>query len=350
MRLVEKLAATLTIGCLPMMVSAHHSNAEWDESVKQEFEGEIVNVVWRNPHVHWSMMVRNDRGEEELWNLAGSSLNHLDRQGVPKDPFRAGDIVRVWGSASIRRPRSLNADSVLLQDGREIMVRRSEPHWPNARQVGEISGESGYSNAAVANAQPNGLFNVWRSVRGVGTTSRDRGSLSLTPEAETTLASWDALDNWVVRCEPRGMPSTMFNSYPREFSQEDDNIILRIEEHDNTRVIHMSDELDAATQPATPLGFSVGHWEDEHTLVVNTSRVSFPWFSTSGVPQTEEVAMVEKFTLSDDELRLSYEIIATDPAIFVEPHTSTGEWVAVGGIEIQPFDMNCGDNPWVTVE
>ena len=28
----------------------------------------------------------------------------------------------------------------------------------------------------------------------------------------------------------------------------------------------MSDEIDAASQPATPLGFSVGHWENEQRL------------------------------------------------------------------------------------
>ena len=349
MRFTNTLAATLAIGCLPI-ASGHHSNAEWDENAKHELEGVVVNVVWRNPHVHWSMTVRNEQGEEELWNLAGSSLNHLDRQGVPRDTFEAGDVIRVWGAPSSRRPRSLNADSVLLGDGREIMVRRSEPHWPLARQVGEPSGESGYANAAVENARPNGLFNVWRSVRGVGSTSRDRGTVVLTPEAETVLATWNDLDNWVVRCEPRGMPSTMFNSYPRQFVEEDGNIVLRIEEHDNTRIIHMSDEIDAASQPATRLGFSVGHWENERTLVVHTSRISFPWFSTSGIPQSEDVSMVERFTLSEDELQLDYEITTTDPATFVVPQTSTALWVAVDGVEIQPFDMNCDDNPWVRTE
>ena len=50
-KLANKLPLFFSVVCVPMMVSAHHSNAEWDPNLKREFEGEVANVVWRNPHV-----------------------------------------------------------------------------------------------------------------------------------------------------------------------------------------------------------------------------------------------------------------------------------------------------------
>ena len=47
------------------------------------------------------------------------------------------------------------------------------------------------------------------------------------------------------------------------------------------------------------------------------------------------------------ELRLSYEQTVTDPATFTQPATLRGEWVAIPGIEIQPFDMCCSDNAYL---
>ncbi len=87
-RSAENLALIFTVGCLPMMAAAHHSNAEWDPSVKLEFEGEVVNVVWRNPHVRFSMKVRSDTGEEAVWSLNGNSVSHLVRQGSPPASYR----------------------------------------------------------------------------------------------------------------------------------------------------------------------------------------------------------------------------------------------------------------------
>lgn len=55
----------------------------------------------------------------------------------------------------------------------------------------------------------------------------------------------------------------------------------------------------------------------------------------------------ERFTLSDDELRLYYEQVVTDPATFTAPARLTGEWMAIPGIEIQPFDMDCSDNAYL---
>ena len=57
--------------------------------------------------------------------------------------------------------------------------------------------------------------------------------------------------------------------------------------------------------------------------------------------------MHERFTLSDAELRLHYEQVVTDPATFTASARLTGEWMAIPGIEIQPFDMDCSDNAYL---
>ncbi len=344
-RLADKLALLISVVCVPMMVSAHHSNAEWDPSVKREFEGEVVDVVWRNPHVRLSVNVQTDDGGDEIWNLNGTSVSHLVRQGVDGAPVEVGDTIHVIGSPSTRRPRNMNVDSILLDGNTEVLLRSVDRHWPRAVLLGNGKGDS-WGAEEHANAEPNGLFTVWRSVRNSGRAD----PLSLTPEAEAIRAAWDEGNNWVVRCEPRGMPSTMGGPYPREFIQEDGRIIFRNEEFDAVRVFHLSTDVSPETQPATPMGFSLAHWENERSLVVETSRVSFRWYNTSGVPQSENVSMVERFTLSEDELRLTHEIIVTDPTMLATPARRTTEWVAVPGIRVRPFDMSCDNNPWVTAE
>lgn len=344
MKRIASLVLTLASVAVPLQASAHHSMAEWDTSIIDEMEGEVVNVVWRNPHIRWTMKIRNEEGEDELWTMAGTSPNHLTRRGVTADTLQVGEVIRVVGSPSTRRALNFIVNSALMPDGAEVLLRglgpAVTPHWPDARAV---IGTGEWGDAEAASAEPRGLFTVWKAVRGVG----GREPLSLTPEAESVLATWNEADNWVVRCERRGMPSTMGNPYPREFVEEGDTIVLRIEEHDNLRVIHMADDIDPATQPLSRLGFSIGRWENERTLVVETSRINFPWFNTSGVPQSDEAKVVERFTLSENELRLSYEMTATDPATLTAPARSRGEWMAVPGIEIQPFDMDCADNAYL---
>ncbi len=335
---------------LSLQASAHHSMAEWDRSTINEMEGEIVNVVWRNPHIRWTMKISNDEGEEELWTMAGTSPNHLTRRGVTAELLMVGDVIRVVGSPSTRRPLNFIVNSALMPDGAEVLFRglgpAVDPHWADARVV---IGTGEWGMAEAASAEPKGLFTVWRLAGCEGCIDRDgnREPLSLTPEADSVLATWNVTDNWVVRCERRGMPSIMVNPYPMEFVDEGDTILLRIEFEDNERVIHMADDIDPSTQPLSHMGFSVGRWENDSTLVVETSRMNSPWQNTSGAPMSEDAFAVERFTLSENELQLSFEMTVTDPATLTAPSRKLFAWMAVPGIEIKSWDMDCSDDAYL---
>ena len=60
---------------------------------------------------------------------------------------------------------------------------------------------------------------------------------------------------------PPGMPAMMNNPYPIEFVDDGDRILLRLEEWDGRRVIHLNDDVNVDSQPATPTGYSVGVWK-----------------------------------------------------------------------------------------
>ena len=349
MKVTFNLIMLVIAAALSLQASAHHSMAEWDRSTITEIEGEIVNVVFANPHIRWTMQVTNDEGEEELWTMAGTSPNHLTRRGVTADLLNVGEAISVVGHLSNRRSLNLVVNSALMADGAEVLFRglgpAVDPHWPNARVV---IGTGEWGMAEMANAEARGLFTVWRVGGFERCTNRDCDSepLSLTPEAESVLATWDIADNWVVVCERRGMPSIMVNPYPMEFVDQGDTILLRIEFEDNERVIHLADGIDPATQPTSHMGFSVGRWENDSTLVVETSRMNFPWQDSSGVPMSEDAFAVERFTLSENELRLSYEITLTDPATLTAPSIKYLTWMAVPGLEIQNIPQDCSDDPY----
>ena len=71
-------------------------------------------------------------------------------------------------------------------------------------------------------------------------------------------------------------------------------------------------------------------------MVVETTRINWPYFDNIGTRQSDAVKMVERFTLSDDQSRLNYNLTITDPTTFTEPATIMGHWLAVGEV-IAPF-------------
>ena len=70
----------------------------------------------------------------------------------------------------------------------------------------------------------------------------------------------------------------------------------------------MNDNADESKIEASPLGYSRGEW-DGNTLIVTTTRVSWPFFDLPpliGIPQSEEVKIVERFTIDEvnDKIKL----------------------------------------------
>lgn len=80
---------------------------------------------------------------------------------------------------------------------------------------------------------------------------------------------------------------------------------------------------------ASHLGYSVGRW-DGRTLIVETTRVNYPRFETSGTPQSEQVRIEETFTVSEDQSRLDYRMTITDPSTFTMPATYERYYLALG--------------------
>ena len=190
-----------------------------------------------------------------------------------------------------------------------------------------------------------GLFRVWSHTRAEARLFReatdpnfDIQSYPMTPAARAALAKFDrATDNPTANCVPKGMPTVMEAPYPIEFVRGDyGDILLRLEEYDLERRIHMGGRAIEAPPPS-PLGFSVGHWEDR-TLVVRTRRIDWPYFSQLGIPQTPAVEIVERFTPTADGSRLDYEMTVTDPATFTEPVVLEQYWLWLPDVQLLPYE------------
>ena len=83
------------------------------------------------------------------------------------------------------------------------------------------------------------------------------------------------------------------------------------------------------------LGFSRGRWEDERTLLVETTHIDYPYFDNRGTAQSEAIQMSERYTVSEDQTRLTLELRIEDPFALTEPAVAQWEFVALD----EPFSV-----------
>ncbi|MDE0003872.1 MAG: DUF6152 family protein [Rhodospirillaceae bacterium] len=350
MRIVLVLAGLVF---LPPAASAHHSRAHYTGEVR-ELRGEVVRLRWGNPHTAVMLDAVSDSGEATTWRI-----DFLGTRGLSREALEAGQRLTLAGIESSRGQGDLLATNVLLADGTELMLGAVEPFWSSDLVPAPVP--TRVDTLVDGPAEDRGLFRVWsppaedweRYIRLQHSyyfleNDEERtqvwsqailGAWRSEPYTESALAAradWDPVDNFATRCEPEGMPRLMMNPHPFEFVDEEEQIRLRSELYDIDRIIHMSPSPAPDDIPPSSLGHSTGRWEAD-TLVVETTRVNWPWLDNSGTPQSQAVEFEERFKVSADQTRLDYRLTVTDPATFTEPAVYDRYWVALVGATIQTY-------------
>ena len=145
----------------------------------------------------------------------------------------------------------------------------------------------------------------------------------VTPAARAVQAKLEA-DG---KCMTEPTPVLSILDELRTIEVGDKEVVLRF---DNTgdhvdRIVHMGAQHPANVQPSVH-GHSVGRWEGQ-TLVIDTIGFE-PNLSgvALNIPSSAGKHTVERLTLTDDKLRLRYEVTVEDPMYLSAPATLTQQW------------------------
>ncbi len=331
MRSVTVSLAFFVLSCPAL---GHHSiTAFYYPNRSMEIEGIVTEIFWKNPHTGFTLEVVNSEGVVEEWVTEGNTISELARKGFSRESIKIGDRIRMGGRASRRGERMIfgSPSHLLLPGGEEVpLLATSSSADETALERAGPRPTVLLNRGSAADAAGSGIFKVW-SYQDL---YQLRSPLVITPAAQAAVDAYDPrTDDPSLKCVPPGMPNAILNPYPIELIDEGDRIIQRIEEWGQQRVIHMSEEARNQVQAPSHLGRSVGRWEG-NTLVVDISQIAFPFLDADGIPMSENVSMVERYTLSEDETELQYEIVVTDPENLVEPAIWDHTWVYRPGDEI----------------
>ncbi|MFL2546375.1 MAG: DUF6152 family protein [Candidatus Rariloculaceae bacterium] len=289
---------------------AHQSSIGiYDEENLVEIQGIVKSVRWRNPHRSYVITVTDENGQAIDWDIETGSVSTLRLRGVDKDFIQVGDRVRLAGQSSLRGLPEMFAQNLLLDNGEEVLLRAvSKPYWPAGlngviyeRRVNEAWAEEGRRSA-------DGIFRVWRPIFDdpEAYPLYTAGISLLTETAREIKAQWDPRNSPFTMCRPKAMPYIMASAYPIEFLKQGDDLLLRVEEFDTERLIHMNAPRASIPDEYSRLGCSRGYWDGE-TLVVQTEKIEASVLYTDGTPQSSAISLVERFgrqtELSPDDFR-----------------------------------------------
>jgi len=127
-----------------------------------------------------------------------------------------------------------------------------------------------------------------------------------------------------TRCKPAGGPRSIMSPYGLEIVSVPDQqrvFIFNISNAMSYRIIHMDGRDHPENLRPTYFGHSVGHWEGD-TLVVDTIGMNEKsWMSRDGLPHTELLHLVERFSRPSYDT-VDYTVTIDDPGAYTAPWTS----------------------------
>jgi hypothetical protein len=128
-------------------------------------------------------------------------------------------------------------------------------------------------------------------------------------------------DDPVYDCFPPGAPRIYLHPLPMEIVQTPGRVLILFEYDHFFRQIFTDGRGHRTDLAPSWMGDSIGHWEGETLVIETTNFNDKTWLDRRGLPHSEELRLIERFSLVGDD-RLRIDITVEDPVAYVEPWTA----------------------------
>ena len=308
---------------LSMPAFAHHSLAMFDLSQDVLIEGTIERFDWVNPHMYMIIETIDPDGEPALVEGEGLAITQAIVDGLDRDALLPG--TRVVMRANPHRSgwgKQVRILDVMTEDG------RIHPFYEANTQ----------DRALMPSESLEGHWAPSRQALGVGFGAM--ASFPITPEGRAAQAEMVA--DGLCFVEP--VPFLAVLDEMRSIEIVEDEVVMHFDNSGDHvfRTIHMDAEHPADVQ-ASRHGHSIGRWDGD-TLVIDTVAYEPNASGLGGsVPSSPSKHTVERLTLTDERIRLSYEITVEDPMYLTESATFTQYWDHRPDLEFSPASEVCDE-------
>ena len=301
--------------CLAQPAQSHHSfAAEFIPDSVGEIEGVVTRVMFNNPHVRYRLEATADDGSTEEWELQLTSVTNLRSSEWYRDSVEVGDSIRAQGEVARDGSNKIYARRITVEGGPELggFGRRREP----AAAAETLTWED-YGYGQLNPDHPFDISGPWNNGFRFRVTADDLEPkpYPFTDEARAMYAAVQHYDDYSLRCMAPGLPRIIGAPYNMEIVDAGTHYLVVHEEHNMPRRIYMDGREAAADLQPSSLGFSVGRWESDSVLVIETTHLLPGWLDGSGLPMAGDgTRIVERWEFAED--RLTMDRIAT----FYDPY------------------------------
>ena len=318
---IHLLAAAVPF-CTPAF--AHHSQAMFDNSQEILIEGTVARFDWVNPHMYLIVETTGPDGEPALVEGEGLAITQALVDGLRREALEPGTPV----------------------------VMRANPNrggWGKQVRILDVTTEDGEIHPFYAANTRDRRLTPAESLEGKWAPSRQAlgagfGAMArwpITPEGRAAQA--ELVADGLCFVEP--VPFVAVLDEMRMIEIGEDEVLMRFDNSGDhfVRTVHIGAEHPANVQPSLH-GHSVGRWEGD-TLVIDTIAYEPNPSGVGGnVPSSAGKHTVERLTLTENRLRLRYEITVEDPMYLEGPATLTQQWDHRPDLEFSPPSEVCDDD------
>lgn len=360
-------SAAVLMLAVPALRAHHPISAKFDDKKPMTITGIVTMVDWRNPHVHIFMNVRDAKLGVQNWAVEIQSPIELHANGWNAESVTPGDRLTVTGIAARNGSRQVWGNTVTLAAGNKRvftvspmapippLAARPTPRWPDKQprlgpDAGGLQGYWGFPTATVLSENNAVAMDAYGLLRNIADAPK---VAPMQPWAQAVYIERQRRflqdDPTFLNCKPNGAVRQFQDVYGVQFVEDRDRrriFVLIGGGNNNFRLIYLDGRGHVGQvggDDDNPLyyGRSVGKWEGE-SLVVDTRGFNEDfWFTNGGIPHTEQLTLVERFTRTNFDT-LKYEVTVEDPGAFTRPWSGGWDLRWVAGQEM-PRHL-CQDN------
>jgi len=349
------------------IASAQHTlAAKFDLMKPLTLKGTVTQIDWSNPYVHVLMKVPG-APRPALWAVEFDGALMLAKNGWSQASLPLGETISVQGFAARDGSKQVSGNTVTLANGKKVfsgtngtipprkVASGPVPRWPNGKpRLGPTPGETGYWGNPSKTAMVENGVNIPMDAYGLLKNIADAPKVA--PMQKWALDLYELRqrnflkdDPMYLACKPPGGPRQYEQVYGFQFAENPDFnriLVLLGGGNRNRRVIYTDGrqqvgQINGDADNPLYYGRAVAHWEGD-TMVVDVKGFNEKfWFDNGGLPHTEQLHLIEKFTRTDMKT-MKYEVTVDDPGAYTKQWTSswTLEWIPG---EETPYFL-CQDN------